>query len=315
MNSTRRKLIKSGLAATAGITLYPWIQTQHQQFSMHPKICIFSKCLQFLSYSQIADVVTDLGFDGVDLTVRKNGHVLPENVKTDLPKAVNELQKASKTIPMIATDIVDADSQETEDILRTASSLGIKYYRIGRFIYDRSKNIIQNLNNYKQTLDKLDKLNRRYKIHGCIQNHSGSYNIVGAPVWDLHFLLKDFDPEFIGVQYDIMHATAEGGYSWPLGLELMTPWIKTVDIKNFIWEVNKSGKWNAKITPLSDGMVDYNKFMREIKRLNIQATYSIHYEYDLGGAEHGNFQPEMKQHEIFKRIKKDISFFKALNHI
>ena len=278
---------------------------------MLPDVCVFSKCLQFLSYSQLAEIIVELGFDGVDLTVRKDGHVLPENVRNGLPLAAKELQKVGKSIPMIATDIIDPNDPVTEDILATASSLGIKYYRMGRLKYNRSKSIIQNLEDHKYTLGKLEKLNRKYKIYGCIQNHSGPYNMVGAPVWDLHYLLKDFDPEYIGIQYDIMHATIEGAYSWPLGLELVAPWIKTIDIKDFIWEQDKSGKWEANIVPLDEGMVDYTIFLKEIRRLDIQATYSIHYEYNLGGAEFGNLHPEMEPDEIYQKIIKDLSYLKV----
>ena len=313
-NFKRRTFIKTGLVAVAGVTAISSLAVAWQQPTvLESKVCVFSKCLQFLNYRQMAEKIVELGFDGVDLTVRKNGHVLPENAKEGLPAAANELQKVGKSIQMIATDIVDPNDQITEDILSTASSLGIKYYRLGRFIYNRSKSIFQNLNDYKQTLDKLEKLSRRYKMHACIQNHSGPFNMVGAPVWDLHYLLKDIDPEFIGIQYDIMHATAEGGYSWHLGLELMAPWIKTIDIKDFIWERDKSGKWKTKIVPLGEGMVDFSKFVNDIKRLKIKAEYSIHFEYDLGGAELGNLYSEMEQDEIYQKIKKDLSLFRTFN--
>ncbi|OFX31453.1 MAG: hypothetical protein A2W90_09345 [Bacteroidetes bacterium GWF2_42_66] len=313
MNSTRRNFIKTGFVVVAGITVSPDIMALTPQVSTCPTICIFSKCLQFLDYQQLAEIIAKLGFDGVDLPVRKDGQVIPENVKDELPKVSKELQKVGKVISMIATDIVDANDPITEDILETASSLGIRYYRMGRLTYDHSLSINQNLDKHKRTIQSLESLNRKYQIHGCIQNHSGPYNMVGAPVWDLHYLLKDSDPEYIGVQYDIMHATAEGVYSWPLGLELVSPWIKTIDIKDFIWEKDKSEKWNTKIIPLGEGMVNYRKFIKEIKRLNIHAAYSVHCEYDLGGAENGSLHPEMEADEIYKKIKRDLSFFKTLD--
>jgi hypothetical protein len=33
----------------------------------------------------MAKAATEIGFDGVDLTVRPKGHVLPDNVEKDLP--------------------------------------------------------------------------------------------------------------------------------------------------------------------------------------------------------------------------------------
>src|ERR1700750_1100752 len=52
------------------------------------KICVFSKHLQWTSISDAASIARDIGFDGIDITVRAEGHVLPERVATDLPAAV-----------------------------------------------------------------------------------------------------------------------------------------------------------------------------------------------------------------------------------
>ena len=38
--------------------------------------------------AELAKAAADLGFDGVDITVRKGGHILPERVKQTLPELV-----------------------------------------------------------------------------------------------------------------------------------------------------------------------------------------------------------------------------------
>ena len=52
-----------------------------------PTLCFFSKHLQDMNYDQVGKALRDAGFDGVDLTVRPKGHVLPERVAEDLPRA------------------------------------------------------------------------------------------------------------------------------------------------------------------------------------------------------------------------------------
>src|SRR5512133_3464970 len=81
------------------------------------KISIFSKHLHFVEGPELAKAASDLGFDGVDLTVRKGGHVLPERVKETLPPLVKILRAQSLEVPMITTDIVDPDTPFAEDIL------------------------------------------------------------------------------------------------------------------------------------------------------------------------------------------------------
>src|SRR5687768_2204111 len=59
------------------------------------KVHIFSKHLQFLNLKDMAEAAASIGFDGIDLTVRPNGHILPERVQSDLPLAVEAMRKVS----------------------------------------------------------------------------------------------------------------------------------------------------------------------------------------------------------------------------
>ena len=262
------------------------------------KISIFSKDLPELGYDEMASLVAEMGFDGIDLTVRPNGHVLPENVERDLPLAAEAAKKSGLKIYMIATDIFDADDRFTEPILKTAASLGIKYYRMGRRFYDEKKSIPQNLADFKTNFKKLAKLNRKYNIRGECQNHSGDG--FGAPVWDLWEVLKNMDPQWTGVQYDVFHATVEGANSWPLGYNLMKPYIGTLDIKDFYWK-KTNGKWDQEITPLGEGMVDFKKYFALLKENNMHGPFSIHYEYPLEGYDETKKKSKMKKDLITLR--------------
>ena len=305
----RRKFIKTTTAAVAGFSLAGnntaarLIRTANKR-----PIHVFTKCLQFLRYDEVGEVLADLGFDGADLTVRPGGQVLPENVETDLPKAINALNKHGVGSHMITTRIENPDHQYTEPILKTMADLGIQYYRMGYLNYDKSKTVIQNLDDHKFTLEKLEKLNRKYGVTANYQNHAGTK--VGGPVWDLYHLLKDRDPEYLGVQYDVRHATVEGGNSWPIGMKLLSKWIGTTDIKDFIWHKNDEGKWRVKNVPLGEGMVDFQKYFELNGKMNIEAPVSIHYEYDLGGAEHGSRNPSMSKEEIVSWLDRDLRFLK-----
>ncbi len=240
------------------------------------KICFFSKALQELSYNEMIPLVAAMGFDGIDLTVRANGHVLPENVQRDLPLAVAAANNSGIKIYMLATDILDADDQYTADILKTAASLGIKHYRMGRGFYDGKKSIVQNLSDFKLKFKKLAILNRKYNVRGEYQNHSGGG--FGAPVWDLWEVLKNMDHQYIGVQYDLFHAVVEGANSWPLGFNLLAPYIGTIDIKDFYWK-KENATWGQELTLLGEGMVDFKQFFALLKENKLSGIFSIHCEY------------------------------------
>jgi len=98
---------------------------------------MFSKVLQPLgSMEKTADVIADLGFDGVDLTVREKGHIEPQDAAKMLPEAVKIFEKRNLKIGMITTNITDISSPCAEEIIKTAADCGIKYLKLGYWRYD-----------------------------------------------------------------------------------------------------------------------------------------------------------------------------------
>lgn len=273
------------------------------------QLCVFSKHLHWLEIPEMAATAAKLGFEGIDLTVRKGGHVASERVVEDLPKAVEAIRKAGLEVSMIATDIIDAQHPLTEPTLKIASSLGIKYYRMAYLDFDLKIGVAKSLENHRKQLRRLAVLNEKYQIHGAYQNHSG--NRLGSSVWDLWEVIKDLDPDWTGCQYDIKHAVAEGGMCWGNGLNLLQSHIRCMDIKDFYW-AKKDGKWQHQLVPLGEGMVDYKTYFSLLKQYNITGPMSIHYEFPLGGAEAGKRQLTVAKDAVLEAMKTDLETLKRL---
>jgi sugar phosphate isomerase/epimerase len=266
-------------------------------------IQIFSKLLHFLDIEEMAARVKEMGFAGIDLTVRPEGHVLPEKVTEDLPKAFEIIRKNQLDCPTIVTSIQKAD-ENSRRLLQTAAQLGIKQYRAGWLKYPENMDIGSGLVSIKNQLIELEKLNRAVGIVGAYQNHSGDY--FGASIWDFWEVVKDRPSEFLGIQFDIRHATVEGGNSWVQDLHLIYPLIKSINLKDFIWYKDK-GKWQARSVPLGTGMVDFIKYFKFLRAQKIQVPVSLHLEYDLGGAENGQRKIKIDKKEVFKAMQRDLA--------
>ncbi|MCI0693616.1 sugar phosphate isomerase/epimerase [candidate division KSB1 bacterium] len=273
------------------------------------KIHVFSKHLQWLDYSALAETVAAAGFDGVDLPVRPGGHILPERVQDDLPRAVEAMRKTGVNVDMITTAIEATHDTQTESILKTASALGIKYYRMAWIDYDNAFGIIANLEALKSRFRDLAAMNEHYQVHGAYQNHAGVK--VGAPVWDLWHLLKDLDSRWLGCQYDVRHATVEGGNSWELGFKLISPYINTTVIKDFKW-VLQGDKWIAQTCPLGEGMVDFKKYFALIKEMNIAGPISMHFEYPILEASEENLNVSVKTQKVISAMQKDLQTLRGM---
>ncbi len=267
-------------------------------------IYLFSKHLQWLDYQEMSKVAKEIGFDGLDLTVRRKGHVLPENVERDLPKAVAAMQKAGLKTEMMTTTITTVEDPITERILKTASSLGIKTYRMGWLKYKEDQPIAEQIEAFKPQLKELEQMNEHYNIRGDYQNHSGTS--VGAAVWDIWILIKDLNPKWIGCQFDIRHAMVEGLKSWEVGLKLLQPHIQSIDLKDFIY-VEKEAEWTVKNVAIGEGAVNFEKFFQLLNTLNLKKPYSLHAEYDLGGAEHGARSLKIPSEKVIAALQQDLT--------
>ena len=270
-------------------------------------ISIFSKHLHWLNYKDMAALAAQLGYDGVDLTVRDKGHVLPENVAKDLPKAVEAIRNAGLEVYTITTDIKTADEPHTQAILKTAASVGIKNYRMGWYGYT-GKGIQADLETFKKDLKGLATLNEKYQIHGDYENHTERF---GGPIWDLWLSLKDLDPKWTGIQFDIRHATVDGAEAWPNNLELIHKYLGSITIKDFHWE-KKDGKWTTQNVALGQGMIDFKKYFRLLKQYGFKKPISQHFEYPIGGAESGAARLSIPKEEVISHMQKDLQTLKFL---
>jgi len=273
----RRTILMGAAAALAAPSLFA------QEARPAWKIGGFTKTLQDLSYEKTAQAAVDLGWDGIECPVRSKGHVLPERVEEDLPKMAEALKAKGQELLVLATDIRGADEPLTGKVLRAAAKAGVKLYRLGPMRYKEGTPIPRQLDEFRARLKELAALNRELGLTGLIQNHSGN-GYVGAPVWDLHELLKDFDPVQLGVHYDIGHATVEAGLSWPTNFALVKDRIGAVIAKDFYWTHAPGQGAKTVWVPLGKGSIQ-PKFFAMLKAAGFRGPITIQFEYPWEGGD------------------------------
>ena len=150
---SRRKFIGYTMSAGVAIPLRKFSDFfDDSEFGMNakPEIMVFSKQLEWIKdRNELCELVSKIGFDGFELTVRPGGYVLPEKVEEDLPRMAEAAHKAGIKITMIATRITDPGDPIAEKTLKTANELGIELYRMGGLQYDKTKSIEKNLAEFK----------------------------------------------------------------------------------------------------------------------------------------------------------------------
>jgi sugar phosphate isomerase/epimerase len=297
------------------------------------KVDAYSRHLQWLrTADQVAEAVVEMGFDGVDLTVRPYpGHVDPEKVAQELPLFVKTLREHGLQVVTITCPITDTDSPNAERILETASSLGITHYWWGTFRYEQGKPVMPQLEALKPRVAKLAALNAKYKMTAMYHTYSGG-GTVGAAIWDLLHVLKEFDPKQVGFHYDIGHMTNAGGNgTWALNMRAAGPYIAGISAKDSQFEPTfaasgggpltpematvaaSSGRrgggtpgWRVRQVPLGTGMIDLPQVASILKEIGFSGPIEIQAEYPNGGAESAQDKITLPRQLVLGAMKRDL---------
>jgi sugar phosphate isomerase/epimerase len=271
------------------------------------KVAVFSKHLQFVQGDDLAAAAAGLGFDGVDITLRKGGHVEPASVARDLPPLVAAIRKQGLEVPMVTTDIADAGTPFAEDMLKACAALGIRNYRFGAFKWDAGKPYDAQLDAMKPQLAKLAALNARYQMCAMYHTHSG-VEVVGASIWDLWYLMRDLDPKAVGVNFDVSHAVIEGGLGgWIDSFKITGAHLRGIAVKDFAWGKDAKGAWQAQWKPIGEGMVKLPEFFAMVAQTTFDGPLQLHFEYPLGGAENGARTLTIPQADVLAAMRRDLA--------
>ncbi|PYV22685.1 MAG: sugar phosphate isomerase/epimerase [Acidobacteria bacterium] len=266
------------------------------------KLCFFSKPLPEMDWRRLAQAAKRVGFDGVDLTVRPGGHVIPERAAEDLSRAVDMIRREGLDVPMITTALTSATDPTARPILSTAAKLSIGLYKPGYYQY-KLVDVRRELEQAGAEFRGLVALSERYGIQVGYHNHE---EYIGAPVWDMASVIGPLDPKWAGFYFDPRHAVAEGGVGgWKIATNIVLPRLKMVAVKDFRWEKTARG-WEDKNCPLGEGMVDWKYFFGKLASSGFHGPISLHLEYEVPGST----TAEQEENKL-AAVQRDLDFLKA----
>jgi sugar phosphate isomerase/epimerase len=275
------------------------------------KIGIASRHLQFLPIEDAVAAAKDMGFDAIEWAVRAGAHIEPARVAQDLPRAVELSRKAGLTIEMITTMIQDAQTPYVEEMLRTASALGVRHYRGSAYYrYDYTRPPEPQIAALRPRMQSLVALNRRHDTVFCYHTHSGR-GMIGGNVWDIWTAMRDLDPS-IGLNFDSGHTTIRTGSGWMDAARIARPYVQALALKDFQWIRGANGKYVAEFCPIGEGLVDFDQYFSFFRDTGFRGPVNIQYEHhDLLGQDFGKWKPAMPKTEMMRLMRADLEFIRA----
>ncbi len=269
------------------------------------ELMMFAKLLQPYPLAETAQIVKDMGFDGLDLTVRSNGYVQPEDAVQGVPQAVEVCARHGLEVPMLTTEIISAEQEYAEDIFAAAAQCGVRWLKLGYWRYEKFGELQQEISAAREEMVGLEALAREYGVWAGAHIHSSTF--LSAVPAQLYQILMGRDPQYVGAYIDPGHMVVEGAASgWKMGIDLLAPYIQLVAVKDVMWlhkpTADNPKNYQLKLVPLADGMVPWPEVFSLLHQIGFDGGISVHSEY-------GSY---MNTEEIVAQTRKDVEYLKPL---
>ncbi len=261
---TRREVI--GLFAGAAVAR--GMQVPVDESRTVPLICLQSACLKDIEYTDLADIIRQLGADGVDLTIMPGGHVEPRNSSVDLIRAIEVMQGQGLEVPIITTALTTPTDITARAVLALSGMSGVAMFQPG--LWPRVNAAVSPLAQARRELLGLAAVGREYRIVPALPNRPGS---AVETVAEALTVLQGVNARAGGICFDAAHAMMVTG-SWEAELRMAAPKLRAVSIR----DVTAADR-NAKYCALGKGVVDVPKLLEALAHAGFAGPVSVHVDY------------------------------------
>ena len=253
---------------------------------------------------------------------------------------------------MLAADINDEKTPYIEEMLGTASSLGIKHNWWRGFNFDNTRPYPPQIEALKPRVAALAKIQEKYGMKAM-------YHPQGGPYFDQLELVRNFDPRYISLHYDTSHwlqvsqsnmaamimmgGAHIGGFVWKDGDVVKRDPAEIAAAAAAAAEGRGAGApppggrgfsggggrgpggggggrggpayngWTTRQLPVGTGMVDFSVAARALKAINFDGPTECQPEWTgLGGAENGRDTLTVPRETVISLLKRDYDTIHAI---
>lgn len=251
----------------------------------------FTKPWMTQSLDEIGRMLSQMGFDGVEFSLRNGYQIEPAKAKTGLKELVNVMSHYGVTVTSIAgpTDenIFEACAEAKVPIIRILAPLNLE------------KGYVPAVAEAKGKIEKLIPLCEKYHVKIGIQHHFGP---MISHSMELYQLIKDYDPRSVGAIWDSAQSIL-AGEEVAQGLDIIWPYLCLVNLKNvFYLRTNgpeSPAKWQRYFTTGKQGLASWPDIAAYLKKRQYQGAICITHEYS-------------NQNDVNKLLAEDITYAKSL---
>lgn len=257
-------------------------------------VSLTTVALPHLSLEETVEFASSLGYDGVELRVRRiplqargqpysfwgnhKNDLSPDNFVQLAPRIRQLCRDHGLAVPALASN---ATAVELDDVRRLAEGAAIcdcPLVRIGApRRYDGTVPYRELYAEAVEAFGRALEVLKPFGVRGLLEIHGGTI-VVSAGL--AYRLVSNFPPESIGVIYDAQNMVREGYEGARLGLDVLGPYLAHVHVGGHSPRAggrDESGtvRWTWEATELADGLVSVPDLLAELRRVGYDRFITV----------------------------------------
>ena len=266
------------------------------------RITVFTKPWKEVSVEQLADLVADIGADGIELPIRDGYQVDPENMTSTLPVVRKQFDKRDLSISSVAGSL-------TADTIKTLGDNGIPILRICVHV-DMTKGYMASVRDTREKIRELGPLLESASVSVGIQNHYGT--MIGSALGISH-LIEGLPPKIACAVLDFAHCDLDGE-PVEMALDISKTHLGMVNFKSAC-RVRTNGpdeqeaEWEVLWTTARHGGYSWLEAVKALKNIDYSGDICLPAEYSRL-----NQKEKLMGEEVIPRIRQDIEYLRYLTN-
>jgi len=258
------------------------------------KFSLTTVALPHLSLEETVDFAARLGYDGIELRVRRipipariqpysfwgnhKNNLNPDNFAQLAPRIRQLCGDRGLAIPALASNATAADLDDLRRLAEGAAMCGCPLVRIGApRRYDGSVPYRELYAEAVEAFGRALEVVKPFGVRGLLEIHGGTINVSAGLAYRL---VSNFPPESIGVIYDVQNMVREGYEGARLGLDVLGPYLAHIHVGGHgpePGERDEQGtvRWVWKPRELAKGLLSMPDVLAELRRVGYDRFVTV----------------------------------------
>jgi sugar phosphate isomerase/epimerase len=256
------------------------------------KLAVFTVSVPEWSPEEALKKLKAFGYDGVEWRVTDQkpaadgkpgfwgGNLCTWPISTfveDAPRIKSMTEAAGLAMPCLGTYAGMDELENVERGMKGAAILGVKKLRVGTQGYDGKAPWLPLRDRAVAKYREVEAMARRHGVRALIEMHM---NTLTPSASSARAFAENFDPQHVGVIYDVGNVVYEGYEHYRMALEALGPYLAHVHVKNAVWKPTVDAatgvtQWKTEAAPLKKGVADFKRFFDTLREFGYDDWVSV----------------------------------------